>query len=128
VELANPKNKISVAANYQFKRFGAMARATRFGEVSSWNLNPQLDETYEAKVVTDASISYSILPQVRVTIGANNLFDVYPDKLKWFREGNGDKANPYYANTSDGRFVYSRNATQFGMNGGYYYISLSANF
>ena len=28
-----------------------------------------------------------------------------------------DKANPYYANTSDGRFVYSRNATQFGMNG-----------
>lgn len=128
VELANPRNKVSIAANYQFKKFGAMARATRFGKVSSWNLNPQLDETYEAKVVTDASVSYNILPQVRVTIGANNLFDVYPDKLKWFREGNGDKANPYYANTSDGRFVYSRNATQFGMNGGYYYISLSASF
>jgi iron complex outermembrane receptor protein len=128
VELANPKNKVSLAANYQYKKFGAMARATRFGAVSSWNLNPQLDETYEAKVITDASISYSILPQVRVTIGANNLFDVYPDKLKWFRDGNGDKTNVYYANTSDGRFVYSRNATQFGMNGGYYYISLSANF
>jgi iron complex outermembrane receptor protein len=128
VELANPKNKVSISANYAFKKFGAMARATRFGEVSTWNLNPQLDETYEAKVVTDASVSYSILPQVRVTIGANNLFDVYPDKLKWFREGNGDKSNIYYANTSEGRFVYSRNATQFGMNGGYYYISLSASF
>ncbi len=128
VELANPKNKISAAASYQYKKFGAMVRATRFGAVSSWNLNPQLDETYEAKVVTDASVSYSILPQVRVTIGANNLFDVYPDKLKWFRDGNGDKSNTYYANTSDGRFVYSRNATQFGMNGGYYYISLSASF
>jgi len=79
-------------------------------------------------VVTDASISYQLIPQVRVTVGANNLFDVYTDKLKWFREGNGDKTNTYYANTSDGRFVYSRNATQFGMNGGYYYISLSASF
>jgi iron complex outermembrane receptor protein len=63
-----------------------------------------------------------------VTIGANNAFDIYPDKLKWFRDGKKDKANPYYSNTSDGRFVYSRNATQFGMNGGYYYISLSASF
>jgi iron complex outermembrane receptor protein len=128
VELANPKNKISVSGNYQIKKFGFMARATRFGKVSSWNIDPRLDETYDAKVVTDASISYNILPQVRVTIGANNLFDVYPDKLKWFQVGNGDKSNIYYGNTSDGRFVYSRNATQFGMNGGYYYISLSAGF
>jgi iron complex outermembrane receptor protein len=128
VELANPKNKISVAANYQYKKIGFMVRLTRFGKVSSWNTNPQLDETYGAKIITDASFSYSILPQVRVTIGANNAFDVYPDKLKWFRDGKKDKANPYYSNTSDGRFVYSRNATQFGMNGGYYYISLSASF
>lgn len=128
VELANPQHKISAAANYQYKKIGAMLRATRFGKVSSWNTNPQLDETYEAKIITDASVSYNIMPQVRVTIGANNLFDVYPDKLKWFRDGNGDKTNIYYSNTSDGRFVYSRNATQFGMNGGYYYISLSANF
>ncbi|HEX6431269.1 MAG TPA: TonB-dependent receptor [Niastella sp.] len=128
VELANPKNKISASANYQFKKMGFMIRLTRFGKVTSWNTNPQLDETYDARIVTDASISYSILPQVRVTIGANNAFDIYPQKLKWFRDGKKDRSNPYYANTSDGRFVYSRNATQFGMNGGYYYISLSANF
>ncbi|WP_205509730.1 TonB-dependent receptor [Longitalea arenae] len=128
VELANPKNKLTVSANYQLKKWGAMARVTRFGAVSSWNLDPRLDETYEAKWVTDASISYSIIPQLRVTIGANNLFDVYPDKLKWFQVANGDKTNTFYSNTSDGRFVYSRNATQFGMNGGYYYISLSASF
>ncbi|MBO9205304.1 MULTISPECIES: TonB-dependent receptor domain-containing protein [Niastella] len=128
IELANPKNKVSLSANYQLKKFGFMARATRFGKVTSWNADPRLDETYDAKVVTDASVSYNILPQVRVTIGANNIFDVYPDKLKWFQIGNGDKTNIYYSNTSDGRFQYSRNATQFGMNGGYYYISLSANF
>lgn len=128
VELGNPRNKISISANYQYKKIGFMVRLTRFGKVSSWNTNPQLDESYTAKVVTDASFSYSILPQLRVTIGANNAFDVYPDRLKWFRDGKNDKTNPYYSNTSDGRFVYSRNATQFGMNGGYYYISLSASF
>ena len=128
VELANPKNKVSLSANYQYKKIGLLARATRFGKVSSWNADPRLDETYNPKIVTDASISYNILPQVRVTIGANNLFDVYPDKLKWYQDGTGDKSNIYYGNTSDGRFKYSRNATQFGMNGGYYYISLSANF
>jgi iron complex outermembrane recepter protein len=128
VELANPQSKISASANYQYKKIGFMVRLTRFGKVSSWNPNPGLDETYESRIVTDASLSYNILPQVRVTIGANNAFDIYPERLKWFRDGKKDKANPYYANTSDGRFVYSRNATQFGMNGGYYYISLSANF
>lgn len=128
VERANPKSKISASVNYQYKKAGAMVRVTRFGAVSSWNIDPRLDETYGAKVVTDASLSYSVLPQVRVTIGANNIFDVYPDKLQWFRTGNNDKSNIYYANTSDGRFVYSRNATQFGMNGGYYYITLSAGF
>jgi len=128
VEKANPKNKVSLSANYQYKKIGLLARANRFGKVSSFNADPRLDETYDPKIVTDASISYSILPQVRVTVGANNLFDVYPDKLKWFRDGTGDKTNIYYGNTSDGRFVYSRNATQFGMNGGYYYVSLSANF
>jgi iron complex outermembrane receptor protein len=128
VELANPKNKIALSVGYTLNKTTIMVRATRFGKVSSWNPDPRLDESYGPKTVTDASISYSIIPQVRVTIGANNIFDIYPDKLQWFRSGKGDKSNIYYSNTSNGLFVYSRNATQFGMNGGYYYISLAANF
>lgn len=128
IEAANPRNKVSLAANYQIKKFGFMARATRFGKVASWNSNPDLDETFDAKVVTDASVGYQLISQVRVTIGANNLFDVYPNKQRWFRESNGNIKDPLYGATGEGRFVYSRNATQFGMNGGYYYISLSASF
>jgi iron complex outermembrane receptor protein len=123
----NPKSKISLGVAYQLKKIGANVRVTHFGEVSFWNTNPNLDETYEARAVTDASINYFIIPAVRVTIGANNIFDVYPQKLKWFREANGDTGNRYYANTGEGRFVYSRNATQFGMNGGYYYITVGLN-
>jgi hypothetical protein len=61
-------------------------------------------------------MSYKLKNFVNITIGANNIGNTYPDKLKNF------------ANTGEGRFVYSRNATQFGFNGGYYYTSLYSNF
>lgn len=58
----------SITSSYQLQKFGAMARVTRFGAVSSWNLDPGPDETYEAKIVTDAGVSYSIIPQVFIPI------------------------------------------------------------
>jgi iron complex outermembrane receptor protein len=124
IEHGTPKEKVSLSVAYQLKKIGANVRTTYFGEVKFWNTNPALDESYDPRTVTDASINYYIIPAVRVTIGANNIFDVYPQKLKWFRDGNGDKNNIFYGNTSEGRFVYSRNATQFGMNGGYYYVTV----
>ena len=48
--------------------------------------------------------------------GANNIANVYPDRLK------------HYENTSQGGWVYSPEASPFGFNGGYYYVSLSFNF
>ena len=127
IERGNPQRKLSLSVAYQLKKIGANVRVTHYGEVAFWNTNPRLDETYDPRTVTDASINYFIIPAVRVTIGANNIFDVYPQKLKWFRDANGDKSNIFYGNTGEGRFVYSRNATQFGMNGGYYYITLGVS-
>jgi len=56
-------------------------------------------------------MSYKLKNFANITIGANNIGNTYPDKLKNF------------GNTGEGRFVYSRAATQFGFNGGYYYTS-----
>lgn len=125
IEVGNPRNKQTLSVNYRVGKIGANIRSTRFGEVTSRNANPLLDDTYGARTLTDLSVNYSITSALRLTLGANNLFNVYPEKLKWFREANGDKTNANYGLTSDGRFVYSRNATQFGMNGGYYYASLN---
>lgn len=125
IEMGNPRNKQTISFNYKVGKIGANLRSTRFGQVSSLNANPLLDDSYGAKTLTDLSLNYSITPALRATVGANNLFNIYPDKLKWFREGNGDKTNTNYGLTSDGRFMYSRNATQFGMNGGYYYLNLN---
>jgi iron complex outermembrane receptor protein len=119
IERGQPRNKFSLNMNYSLKKLGFNVRATRFGEVSTvffnttnFQTDATRDEYFSPRIVTDASISYKLLNAINLTIGANNIGDVYPDKLKNF------------LNTSDGRFVYSRNATQFGFNGGYYYTSL----
>ncbi|HET9746814.1 MAG TPA: TonB-dependent receptor [Chitinophagaceae bacterium] len=112
-EEAQPRHKISVNLNYRIGKWTFNARSTSFGKVATRDPgNPALDEFFSEKMVTDASMSYKVKNFASITIGANNIGNVYPDKLKNF------------GNTGEGRFVYSRNATQFGFNGGYYYTSL----
>jgi outer membrane protein OmpA-like peptidoglycan-associated protein len=91
-----------------------MVRGTRFGTVKTFDpTNPLLDEVFQPKIVMDASLSYRPIYWMNITMGANNIGDTYPDRVKNF------------ANTSDGRLVYSRSATQFGFNGGYWYTNLA---
>jgi iron complex outermembrane receptor protein len=112
-EEAQPRHKISINLNYRIGKWTFNARSTRFGKVSTRDPgNPALDEFFSEKTVTDASMSYKLKNFANITIGANNIGNTYPDKLKNF------------GNTGEGRFVYSRAATQFGFNGGYYYTSL----
>jgi iron complex outermembrane receptor protein len=113
VEEAQPRHKISINFNYRIGKGVFNVRSTNFGKVATRDPgNAALDEFFSAKTVTDASISYKLKNFANITIGANNIGNVYPDKLKNF------------GNTAEGRFVYSRAATQFGFNGGYYYTSL----
>lgn len=119
IERGQPRNKISLALNYLLGRFSVNGRATRFGIVESASANSLLlDEKFDPRIVTDLSLGYKISSFATFTIGANNIGDVYPEKLqKVDYRGRVD-------NSSFGRFVYSRNATQFGFNGGYYYTSI----
>jgi iron complex outermembrane recepter protein len=113
VEEAQPRHKISVNFNYKIGKLTFNVRGTHFGKVATRDPGtPTLDEFFSPKTVTDASMSYKFANFANITIGANNIGNTYPDKLKNF------------ANTGEGRFIYSRNATQFGFNGGYYYTSL----
>jgi iron complex outermembrane recepter protein len=151
VQIGNPRSKFTFAANYRLPKLGIALRATRFGEVGIWSnaLNAAtqdpadfLDETFSAKILTDLSVNYLLIKNLRLTLGATNIFDVYPDKQQFFRnnaaalEGkivHGDTKlaplnDPFYGNTGEGRFVYSRNATQFGANGGYFFAALNYTF
>ncbi len=119
IEVGQPKSKISFNTNFRLKRLGANVRVTQFGEVSSiFNsaTDRSRDQTYSRKAITDLNISYMIAKGFTAMVGANNVFDVYPDKVTDAR------------NTSNGRFIYSRSVTQFGYNGAYYYLNLAYNF
>lgn len=128
--LAQPKSKISLTGNYRVGKFGAVLRFTRFGEVITYDpANPLLDETFRPKIVTDLSVSYRVFRNLTATLGANNILDVYPDKLKQVFPPTPTRfGTAVLDNSSFGRFIYSRNATQFGFNGGYYFLNLSASF
>lgn len=128
VETGNPRSKINVTLNYKVGKFGAMLRSVRFGEVTTNNnaIVPTLnsftgelesqDQTFSAKWITDFSISYQLFNNLSLQVGANNIFDVYPDE------------HTHSANNSFGRFRYSRQATQFGFNGAFYFARASVKF
>ena len=108
-----PRNKVSLGLTYRLKDLNIMLRGTNFGQVEIWDAaKPELDEIQSPKTVIDLSIGYRFMKKITFTLGANNLTDVYPDKIKNF------------GNTSDGRFIYSRNVTQFGFGGRYLYSAL----
>ncbi len=113
-EEAQPSEKVTFGLNYRVGKWILNGRSTYFGRVAVRDAgNPALDEFFNPKLVTDLSVSYKLTYFMNLTVGANNIGDVYPDRLQ------------NYSNTGDGRFIYSRNATQFGFNGGYWYTNLN---
>lgn len=126
LEESQPRDKVTASGNYKVGKIGFYARVTRYGRVATKDgTNPLLDEEFSPKYVTDASFTFKASSKFTVSIGANNILDVYPDKLKHTAYPVRDNILPALDNSSFGRFVYSRNATQFGFNGGYYYVNFT---
>ncbi|KAA0991165.1 TonB-dependent receptor [Dyadobacter aurulentus] len=133
-EIASPKNKQSLTVNYNIGKLGLMLRAVRFGEVTYWDptIDPTkpdswpvntltgqketLDQTFGAKIVTDIAVNYNLVKGINLSVGSNNLFDVYQDK------------HTHSGNVSLGRFVYSRRVQQMGVNGRYVFARINFNF
>lgn len=76
--------------------------------------NIQLQQVFDARVVTDLSVGYSLTESLTFTIGANNLLDVFPERAAQDLDPNnaGDQNN-----RSEGRFDWSRRSQQYGIGG-----------
>jgi iron complex outermembrane receptor protein len=118
LELGQPDSKIVFSLNYKTKKFGVLVRNTRFGETGTRFNNPALnpDENFSSKLLTDLSLSFTPKSWLTITAGANNIFDVYPDRIQDVR------------NTQDGVNIYSLEATPFGFYGGYYFVGINFNW
>jgi len=116
IEDAVPRQKGYVQARYNFKQISALARANYYGRVRYQADATVNDEIFGAKVLFDADLGFQFTKNLQLTIGADNLLNTFPDEQT--------KAS----NISNGRFIYSRNVSQFGQNGGFYYGKLELTF
>ena len=107
-----PHDKLVLTGDWSLDKVHALVRLTRFGKYveAGTATNGSADRTFGAKWVTDLEIGYDITDRIMLSAGANNLFDVYPNK-------NGLIAY-------DGSGAYG-NFAPFGLDGGFYYGRLS---
>jgi iron complex outermembrane receptor protein len=132
-----PRDKIVLSADGDLGDFGLTLRTTRFGRVIAPGATAPLadplsltllgpdDIRLGAKWITDTELRYRPLEQLELAIGANNVFDVYPDRSPFgarpAAEGGGFyPINQYYLPYSgfspfgfNGRFLYGRVSIEF---------------
>jgi len=115
LENAVPNTKANLALNYSISQFNFFLRNNYFGGVTEASNTLANQQYYTPKWVTDLSIGYKLSKLVNLTVGANNLLDIYPDRIA------------IAANNNAGQFVYSRSALQFGSNGRYLFGRIDIN-
>ncbi|HET9622566.1 MAG TPA: TonB-dependent receptor, partial [Kofleriaceae bacterium] len=111
-----PRQKGNIGVRYNFQKWTGLVRADYYGNVK---YKPDIvsdSETFGAKVLFDADVGYQLTKYLQLTIGGDNLLNTFPDK--------NTKPN----NLSLNRFIYNRNVSQFGFNGGFYYAKLELTF
>jgi iron complex outermembrane receptor protein len=110
IEVNQPRDKLILTLSYAIEHADFFVQTTRFGEITTIApQDPAQDQTFSARFVTDLAFAYRVNSGLSFTIGANNVFDVYPDRV----------ADPRL--TNNGTVPYSRFATQFGFNGAAYF-------
>ena len=125
IERGNPRDNFFASANYTVGAFGITTRTQRYGEVSvagatTTNATGTLDQTYGAKWITDLGLTYTLRSRYSLTVGADNVFDVYPDR----NLNPGDPATSNGGISNFGIFPYNA-ISPFGFNGRFVYTKLS---
>ena len=114
LEEGQPKNKINASASWKLGAMGATLRATRYGEVLSPGTIAALDLNLRAQTVIDLEGRYDVTRALKVAIGAENLFDHYPESQPVTLNTTGNAPFPNYAPFGrGGRFVYARASYAF---------------
>lgn len=149
VERGTPRDKFALGATWNVGRFQVNLNGTRYGEVQQVALTNQsaanvalaaagaprirvlptqagtagnydVIQILEPEWVTDLSVSADLNERVSLTLGANNIFNVYPTE-------NIRSTAALAGADSSGVFPYSE-YSPFGFSGAYYYTRLSVNF
>ncbi|OBX23785.1 iron complex outermembrane receptor protein [Gelidibacter algens] len=121
-----PDSKLSLSFTYDKNWFDAGLTFTRFSEVKLLDFQTFEDpadyggfaqqiaaatDTYGAKMVTDINFGFKLSESLKLNVGSNNLFNIYPDQQDDWTEGGG-----YW------------DAVQMGFGGAYFYAKMNYRF
>ena len=151
LESAVPRSKLALINTLNYKKLEFFLRHTYFGAVTDPNtadingnglvegerINGQFlateHPTFGGRTITDFSIGFKATKILNITLGANNIFDIYPDKnLKTQTASVPNSAGVFGTPgtidlSNNNQFEYSRNVSQFGFNGRYIFARLALN-
>ncbi|SEJ54612.1 iron complex outermembrane recepter protein [Sphingobium sp. AP50] len=128
-----PRNKFIANFLWETGQFNANLRATRYGKVTQRAASPVLhtadwvscttlsttctsgyaDEELKPKTILDLELGYKLAKGVKLSIGANNLLNTYPNKLKPVNRLAGSLYNAYAPYGISGGFYYGRFNLEF---------------
>ncbi len=128
-----PKDKFIANVLWDWGNFNMNLRATRYGKIYSRagalsNATDEgvacvltapgcapryVDNAVEPKVIFDLELGYEMNDVVKLSIGANNLFNIYPSELLPASQTGGNLFNAY---------------SPYGISGGFYYGRLNFTF
>jgi len=123
VTTASPKEKVVMGALWTLGKFSANLRDTIYGPASEL-VSPNGGTFYREHIpvtsITDLDVAYMITNDLKLDLGANNLFDKKPPVV------------PYVAGVGmvDGNNVFNEpdQFSPYGINGGYYYAKVTYSF
>ncbi len=127
IEEWQPKSRFVLSGEYQWENLSAEVRLSRYG---SYTVTDGAKQKFDPKYVTDVQVGYDFAHFGIFKIGANNLFDVTPDRNRvgQTRTGRIIDSQGNLIVDSPGVFEYSRRAAPFGFNGGFYYVGYEYRF
>jgi iron complex outermembrane receptor protein len=132
---APPKYKVVLAALWTKDKWSVNLRETVFGETTerysldgTGNFAREGVDGATAKIpvswITDLEVDYALREDLKLAVGANNLFNHHPPGIPLVPNGAGG------VRPADGNNVYGEplQFSPFGINGGYYYGRITYNF
>lgn len=109
---------INMSETWAFGPLSLLARVNYYDSVTV-TASSGIAQKFDDKIVTDLEASYRINDRITVAAGAQNLFDVYPEKDR-------RSLDPTYGLPGNGNQYID--ASPFGYNGGFWYTRFTATF
>jgi iron complex outermembrane receptor protein len=125
LEDSSPKFRATLGGLWTYGPLQVNLKGSVYGESSSMDTydgSTYFETKIKTKLITDLEVSYDLTDDLKVSVGANNLFNEYPEKVSPALRA------VMLADTSNGYVGQYPSFSPYGINGGYYYARLNFEF